>query len=100
MENNDILRRLRYTFDFSDSDMMEIFNLGGYPATREEISDWLKKFNIPEHQPIDDRLMATFLTGLITLKRGKKEGTQPPIENRLNNNIILRKLKNSPELAK
>jgi uncharacterized protein YehS (DUF1456 family) len=26
MNNNDILRRLRYTFNFSDSEMIEIFS--------------------------------------------------------------------------
>ena len=34
MKNNDILRRLRYTFDYDDNKMMEIFANGGYPATR------------------------------------------------------------------
>ena len=93
MDNNDILRRLRYTFDFGDSEMMNIFQLAGYPATRAQISDWLKKFNLPGHQPMEDRMMSTFLNGLIVLKRGKKEGAQPVIEDQLNNNIILRKLK-------
>ena len=93
MDNNDILRRLRFTFDLGDSEMMEIFNLGGYPATRAEISDWLKKFNVPEFQLLDDRLMSTFLNGLINLKRGKKEGAPLLNEDKLNNNIILRKLK-------
>ncbi|WP_370060031.1 DUF1456 family protein, partial [Neptunomonas phycophila] len=27
MTNNDILRRLRYTFDFNDSKMIEVFRL-------------------------------------------------------------------------
>jgi uncharacterized protein YehS (DUF1456 family) len=93
MDNNDILRRIRYTFDFGDPEMMDIFRLADYPATREEISNWLKKSDVPEHQPINDRLMATFLNGLINLKRGKKEGTPPVVEDQLNNNIILRKLK-------
>jgi uncharacterized protein YehS (DUF1456 family) len=93
MDNNDILRRLRYTFDFGDSEMMHIFKLGNYPATREQISDWLKKFNLPNHQPLDDHMLAIFLNGLINLKRGKKEGAEPAVEDKLNNNIILRKLK-------
>jgi uncharacterized protein YehS (DUF1456 family) len=37
--------------------------------------------------------MAIFLNGFINEKRGKKEGVQPEPEKRLNNNIILRKLK-------
>ncbi|MFZ3108948.1 MAG: DUF1456 family protein, partial [Lactococcus raffinolactis] len=37
MNNNDILIRLRYTFDIKDSDMLDIFALGGLPLTLEEL---------------------------------------------------------------
>ena len=40
-----------------------------------------------------DRTLACFLNGLINEMRGKKEGNQPEPENRLNNNIIFKKLK-------
>jgi len=43
MTNNDILRRIRYTFDFSDSKMITIFGLADHKVTRAQISDWLKK---------------------------------------------------------
>ncbi|NOY58081.1 MAG: DUF1456 family protein, partial [Calditrichaeota bacterium] len=42
MTNNDILRRLRYTFDFDDSKMIAIFRLADYQVTRGQVSDWLK----------------------------------------------------------
>ena len=93
MNNNDILRRVRYIFDFSDSTMMAIFALAGHPATRGEISEWLKKDDDPACQPLSDTQLAVFLNGLISLNRGKKEGPQPEPEERLNNNIIFRKLK-------
>ena len=93
MNNNDILRRIRYTFDFGDSKMMALFALGGNEATRAQISDWLKKDDDPAQQVLNDKHLATFLNGLIIDKRGKKEGPQPAPEKRLNNNIILRKLK-------
>ncbi len=93
MTNNDILRRIRYTFDFSDSKMIEIFNLAGYQATRAEISDWLKRDDDPDHKVLYDNLLATFLNGLITDKRGKRDGVQHKPEKKLNNNIIFRKLK-------
>jgi uncharacterized protein YehS (DUF1456 family) len=93
MNNNDILRRIRYTFDFSDSKMMTVFDLAGDPATREQISDWLKKEDDPAYRNCTDRQLAIFLNGLITDKRGKKEGPQPEPERQLNNNIIFRKLK-------
>lgn len=93
MHNNDILRRIRYNFDFNDSTMMEIFNLGGMEVTRAEVSDWLKKSDNPQHKVINDKILATFLNGLIILKRGRREGPQPVPEKQLNNNIIFRKLK-------
>ncbi|PRY13246.1 uncharacterized protein YehS (DUF1456 family) [Pontibacter ummariensis] len=93
MNNNDILRRIRYTFDFSDSKMMELFASAGQQVTRAEVSDWLKKEDDPEVKELDDEHLAGFLNGLINDRRGKKEGPQPEPEKRLNNNIILRKLK-------
>ena len=93
MTNNDILRRIRYIFDFNDSNMIALFNLVDYQVTREQVSDWLKKDDDPAYQDCSDRELAIFLNGLISKKRGKMDGPQPEPENRLNNNIIFRKLK-------
>jgi uncharacterized protein YehS (DUF1456 family) len=93
MTNNDIIRSIRYSFGFSNPEITGIFNLGGLPVTREEVSTWLKKEEDPEFKPLNDLRLATFLNGLIVWKRGKKEGAQPVPEKKLNNNIILRKLK-------
>jgi uncharacterized protein YehS (DUF1456 family) len=93
MTNNDILRRLRFIFDCSDSRMMELFELGGSRATREQVSAWLKTDDKPDFQALIDRSLATFLNGLIIKKRGARDGGVPEAEPRLNNNIILRKLK-------
>ena len=93
MTNNDILRRIRYTFSLNDTKMINIFAQADLNVTREQISDWLKKDDDPAFQAITDVLFATFLNGLINQNRGKKEGVQPEPEKKLNNNIILRKLK-------
>jgi len=93
MVNNDILRRIRYTFDFDDSKMMAVFALADMPVTRAQISDWLKKEDDPAYQECSDREFAAFLNGLIIDKRGKKEGAAVPAETRLNNNLIFLKLK-------
>lgn len=93
MNNNDILRRIRYTFDFNDAKMIDIFGLADYEVTRAQISDWMKKEDHPSFLNMDDYHLAVFLNGFINEKRGKKEGEQPEAEKRLNNNIILRKLK-------
>ncbi len=93
MTNNDILRRIRYTFDFSDSKMMAVFGSADHEVTREQISNWLKKEDDPAYKSCSDKQMAIFLNGLINDKRGKKEGAQPEPEQRLTNNIIFMKLK-------
>ncbi|MBL1432256.1 MAG: hypothetical protein COC09_03820 [Gammaproteobacteria bacterium] len=93
MTHNDILRRLRYTFDLSDSQMIAMFRAAEHQATRAEISDWLKKEDDPAYQKLKDVIMATFLNGFINQKRGKREGPQPLPEKRLTNNIVFMKLK-------
>jgi uncharacterized protein YehS (DUF1456 family) len=93
MTNNDVLRRIRYTFNFDDSKVIAIFALAGLEVTRAEISDWLKKDDDPDYKNCGDLQLATFLNGLIIEKRGKKDGPQPEPEKTLNNNIIFRKLK-------
>lgn len=93
MTNNDILRRIRYIFDYNDSKMMALFSLADHPVTRDQISDWLKKDDDPVYQKCSDIELAIFLNGLINDKRGKKEGPQSEPEQRLTNNIIFRKLR-------
>jgi uncharacterized protein YehS (DUF1456 family) len=93
MTNNDVLRKVRYTFDYNDDKMMALFTAGGQEVTRAELSDWLKKDEDPDFKGIYDKPLATFLNGFIIEKRGKRDGEQPVPEKSLNNNIIFRKLK-------
>ena len=93
MTNNDILRRIRYTFDFDDAKMIAIFGQADHQVTREQISDWLKKDDDPAVQECGDVQLAIFLNGLIIDRRGNKEGAPPEPEQVLTNNIIFRKLK-------
>jgi len=93
MTNNDILRRIRYVFDFNDSTMISTFAAAGCEVTREQISAWLKKDDDPAWVKCTDPELAMFLNGLINTRRGKKEGPQPVPEKRLTNNIIFNKLK-------
>jgi len=93
LDNNDVLRRIRFVFDFNDSAMITIFAKADHTVTREQVSAWLKKEGDPAGKVCSDTELALFLNGLIIKKRGKKEGPQPVPEKRLNNNIIFRKLK-------
>lgn len=93
MTNNDILRRMRYIYDFNDNAMIKLFAEADCKVSREQISDWLKKDDDENYKACNDVTLATFLNGFINNKRGKREGTQPEPETKLNNNIIFRKLK-------
>lgn len=93
MINNDILRKIRYIFDYSDKQMIEIFTLADLQVNREQVCDWLKPEDDPTQQKCQDPVLATFLNGLIIKCRGKKDGEQPRPETRLTNNAILTKLK-------
>lgn len=93
MTNNDTLKKIRYTFDYSDSEMINLFKQGELEVTREQVSNWLKKEDDPDYKNIFDKQLAHFLNGFIVEKRGKRDGPQRPAEKSLTNNIILRKLK-------
>lgn len=93
MINNDILRRIRYIFDYSDKQMIEIFSLAEFTTNRAEVSNWLKKENSEDFCDMKDVELAIFLNGLIIKNRGKKDGPQPEPEKILSNNAILRKIK-------
>lgn len=93
MNQNDVLRRVRFILALDDSKMIALFALGGDEVTRAQVSDWLKKEDDPAFVPLTDRGLATFLNGLIADRRGRKEGPQAVPEQRLNNNMIFMKLK-------
>ncbi len=93
MTNNDILRRLRYTFSLNDNKVMELFASSGVAVNRTQISAWLKKDDDPACKELTDVHLAAFLNGFINEKRGKRNGPQPKPETELNNNLIFMKLR-------
>ena len=111
MDNNDRLIRLRYALDIKDTQMIEIFKLGGVILTEEEVRKLLIKskdgYDImmnnttEENIPCDNRTLEAFLNGLIIFKRGKQDAKpgqpeNPPFiitDNKSVNNILLKKLK-------
>lgn len=115
MNNNDILIRLRYALDIKDSDMIEIFNLGGINVSKEELLRILlnlKKdddFKIEEDgfiaskdmKKLNNHMLESFFNGFIILKRGKQEKSSSESEkhnfmikdNKSVNNVMLKKIK-------
>lgn len=99
MTNNDVLRRIRFIFDYNDNQMIELFEMGGLAVTRAEVSNWLKKDDDEFYKALQDQPFARFLNGFIARKRGVQEGKEPIVESKLTNNIIFRKLKIALELT-
>lgn len=93
MNNNDVLRRIRYVFDYTDSQMIELFKLADHKVEQVGLHHWLRKEEDPLVVELSDRELAIFLNGLIIKNRGKREGPQPEPETQLSNNLILKKLK-------
>lgn len=93
VKNNDILRRIRFVFNFDDSKMMKLSSTAERKVTRAEISDWLKRDDDIGHKPMTDTELAIFLNSFIEEKRGKRDGPAPEPEKRLSNNAVFMKLK-------
>ena len=97
MDNNDIVRRLRYALTLSNSEMAEIFKLADHDIQQCEILDIFKKEKETGYVECSDSVLSRFLDGLIIMKRGKNESTAPkptsPIETSLSNNMVLKKLR-------
>ncbi len=93
MNNNDILRRIRYTFSLGDKAMIDLFKLVDYEVSRNQVVEWLKRDTDPAYKAMDDTQLAAFLNGFIISRRGKKDGPPPVAEKRLDNNIVFRKLR-------
>ncbi len=94
MTNSDVLRRIRYIFDYGDDKMIKLFSFGDLEVTRAQVSQWLKRDDDEDYKLILDKELVRFLDGFIIEKRGRREGAPPPVyAKKINNNGILRKMK-------
>ena len=109
MNNNDRLIRLRYALEIKNTEMVEIFKLGGTEVTKEEVLKLLTKLDDSspneaeneEHIECTNSMLDSFLNGLIIFKRGiqdpkpgQPQGPAPStMDDRNVNNILLKKLK-------
>ena len=93
MTTNDVLRRVRFIGNYSDQDMVALYQHTEVSVTTSQIQSWLKKDDDAGFIVLSDSELASFLNGLIIEKRGKREGPLPVPEQLLTNNLILQKLK-------
>ena len=99
MNNNDILRRLRYAFDFSDSQVAKIIAHVEGEVDSTQVERWLKREEQDGFQLLSDAGLCRFLDGLIIEKRGPRpDGTTPQPLERMSRNEVLKKLRIALEL--
>jgi len=100
MTNNDILRRIRFAFDFSNKEAVKLFSLDPSSSKEMDQGGFLKRLAKDEDDDFvvcSDAELAAFLDGLIVAKRGLREpAPQPatkPEDFRMSKNDVLKKLR-------
>ena len=101
MINNDTLRGIRYMLDLSDAKVVEIAKLAD-PALaldKDDVKAFLKKDNEDGYVECADPVLAHFLDGLVVHLRGRDpKAPARPVEKRVTNNVVLKKLRVAFEL--
>lgn len=101
MINNDVLRSIRYMLDLSDAKIIDIIQLSApdLVVERAQMAAFLKKEDEAGAETCDDATLAHFLEGLVFHCRGKDESRPArPVESRVSNNLVLKKLRVAFEL--
>jgi len=90
---NDILRKIRYSLDLKDKEMLQIFKATGQEQQDVKLYTLLKKEDEKEFVLCSQPLLNTFLDGLIIFYRGSLNKPPAPAPKYLTNNDILRKIR-------
>lgn len=101
MINNDVLRSLRYLLDLGEAMVIDLCRLAdhAFEIDRPELQGYLRKEGEPGYVECGDRVLAHFLDGLVIHRRGQIPGQAPrPVETRISNNLVLKKLRVAFEL--
>jgi len=95
IDNNDVLKRLRYAFHYNDMNMQTIVEKSGRKTDIKTIIAYLKPDEEEGFLVCPNDFIIDFLDGLILDKRGPRPKDSPPEikDTNLSNNLILRKLK-------
>ena len=96
MINNDVLRSIRFMLDLADATIIEIARLPdpGFELVREDVAAYLKREGEDGFEECPDDVLAHFLDGLVIHYRGPgSEADKRPVEKRVSNNLVLKKLR-------
>lgn len=104
LQNNKILKRIRYALKFRDKKMQSIFNLDGTEVSLEDINNFLTSEHDSNFKPCSNKMLHSFLNGLILFKRGDSNNSSMHTFVRISkqnaNNLVIKKLKVAFKLTK
>lgn len=93
MENNFIFYKLRKTFQWNEEKIGDLFRSVDFQVSPPVLFSWMKQEQYEGYQEMPDIALAALLNAFIAERRGLQDGKIPEHEDKLNNNIIFRKLK-------
>ena len=98
VQNNKVLKRIRYALKYRDKKIKKIFALGGLDLSLDEINGLLVNESDPTYKNCSNKHLHCFLNGLIFFNRSSEGETpsEPPfikISKHNANNLVIKKLK-------
>ncbi|MGF6906900.1 DUF1456 family protein [Fusobacterium sp. PH5-44] len=104
MQNNKILKRIRYALKFRDKKMQNIFSLDGTDISLDDINHFLVSEHDTNFKPCSNKILHSFLNGLILFYRGDSNNSSIHAFIRISkqnaNNLVIKKLKIAFKLTK
>lgn len=73
MDNNDVLKKIRYALDLKDPEMVACFRNMSAEMSRDWLSRFFRTEGETDYLPLSDEQLLLFLDGLIIARRGRKE---------------------------
>ena len=99
MDNNAILRSLRFALRLEDKDVARLFTLGGCVLTVEQAQARMGREGEPDAIYCVDDALGAFLDGLVLDRRGPPPADRPaPPKVPLTNNEVLKKIRVALEM--
>lgn len=92
MDNNDLLRRLRYALQLDDTEAARLATLGGVQVGADDMAAFRARDDDAEVRPCPDAVATALLNGLVTDRRGPSPDAARAVET-LDNNTVLKRLK-------
>ena len=103
MENNDLMRRIRYAVRLDDAEAARLVTLGGRTANAADAAAWRAREDEPGFAACPDEALLALLDGFVLERRGPPPGGTRDASasagpERLTNNRVLKQLRIALEL--